>query len=160
MTPEPYSQLSDIGILTLATWREARGEQELGQRGVAWVIANRVAHPCWWSESKQVLPSLWHAVILKPYQFSSFNDGDANARLWPDDDDPAYTRVLSVCSGVILNMDTDPTGGATSYYDTSIGFPKAWGNEAGWENTMNAGRLRFWKPRPIDSATDEAEAGT
>ena len=146
MEPQPYTELSDLGILALCCWREARGEVEDGKRGVAHVIANRVKLGGWQGRD-------WHSVVLKPWQFSSFNLSDPNNTKWPSDDDPSWTECLSISSGVLMGMDDDLTGGATYYYDTSIGWPKAWGNEAEYENTLNVGRLKFWKHlRPSDSA--------
>jgi len=141
MQPVPYDELSDLVLLELCVWREAQNQPEEGMHAVACSIRNRVLHPSWWGHD-------WKSVILKPWQYSSFNKNDPNEKKWPEDDDVAFPKVTMACIPVFLNHDMDSTGGATHYYDTSIDFPKAWGNELEWENTLNVGQLRFWKLRP------------
>lgn len=156
MNPQPYTELSDLTLLELCVWREARGEGFEGKRGVAWTIRNRVTHPKWWGHD-------WHSVILKPWQFSSFNLQDPNNTRWPADDDPSFADCCAAAVPVYNIGDTDPTDGATHYYDTSIDFPKAWGPQGEWVNTLNVGRLKFWKMRPPQSNHEdvqEASAGS
>lgn len=92
-------------------------------------------------------------VILKPYQFSSFNqptadkDGklhvDANATKLPiPTSDIAYGPCLMAAKHVYDGTTADPTLGATHYYDDSIAAP-SWTNGA--TNTMKLGRLNFYK---------------
>lgn len=145
MNPRPYEEIPDPSLIALCVWREARGEQRLAKRGVAHVIANRVKHPGWWGHD-------WKSVILKPWQFSSFNSDDPNSDKWPSDDDPSWTDSLSVASGVYLGMDDDVTEGSCYYHDTSMGWPKAWGNEAEYENVINIGRLKFYRMKPATNA--------
>jgi hypothetical protein len=140
--PQPYTQLDTLDILALCVWREARGEQDAGQRGVAHVCRNRTFVPFWWNGQKA---GDYHAVILQPYQFSSFNWGDPNEIKWPDDNDPSFLACKHNSMWVPCGVDEDNTDGATDYYDTSIPFPPSWGNQADYENTLNTGRLRFWK---------------
>ncbi len=137
MKPQPYESLSDIALVALAVWREARGESQDGKRGVAHVIANRVKRGGWWGSD-------WKSVILKPWQFSSFNANDPNSEKWPDED-ASWTDSLSAASGVITGLDDDLTEGATYYHDTTMGWPKAWGNPADYVNTLNVGRLKFYR---------------
>jgi spore germination cell wall hydrolase CwlJ-like protein len=146
MIPKPYTQLTDLELLSLCVWREARGEQSQGQRGVAHVCRNRTLTPAWYNGHRA---GNYHAVILQPYQFSSFSPGDPNEKKWPADDDPAWIRCQESALWVPCGVDPDNTFGATAYYDTSITFPAAWGDEANWVNTLNSGRLRFWKPRVV-----------
>lgn len=161
MNPTPYVDLSPLAMLELCCWREARGEDGDTQRAQMWSIKNRVDHPCWWSESHDPMPSLWHAVILKPWQYSSFNLNDPNHIKWPSDVDPAFARIGQLAIPLTLGADTqDPTDGGTHYYDTSIAFPKAWGSESTWVNTLNSGRLRFWKMAPPTNHDEVQEAVT
>ena len=163
MDAKPYNELSATALLALCIYREARGESIDGKRGVAHVIANRANQPSWWNSPAADYPTLWHATILKPWQFSSFNSNDPNSNKWPHDDDPAWTECLSVASGVYLGMDMpDPTDGAQYYYDTSIGWPKAWGSESEYTNTFNTGRLKFWRherPHANSEAVEDAASG-
>ena len=92
MIPQPYATLSGLSLLGLCIWREARGEAELGKRGVAHAIANRAKSPSWWGHD-------WYTVITKPYQFSSFNEDDPNSKKWPAEEDSSWIESLSVASG-------------------------------------------------------------
>jgi spore germination cell wall hydrolase CwlJ-like protein len=123
--------------MKLCVWREARGEGLLGKRGVAHVIVNRAADPCWWGDD---IPS----VILKPWQFSSFNVGDPNADKWPEDSDPSFQDCSDVCNAVLAGTDKDITGGATFYNDSSINEPTDW-IKAGYILTLQVGRLSFYE---------------
>lgn len=120
-----------IFLQALCIWREARGESAEAQRGVLWVILNRAASPRWWG----VDPI---SVILKPFQFSSFNKNDPNAVKFPASDDQVWNTILEMSAA----PGDDPTGGATSYYDTSIPAP-AWTSEMTF--TIQSGSLRFYK---------------
>lgn len=145
--------LSDVDLLALCVWREARGGVYDEKRGVAHVIRNRVAKGGWWGDT---IPG----VILKPFQFSSFNANDVNANLWPQDSDTSWIDARAVAYTVNANADEDLTDGATYYHDLSVGFPKAWGWPSAYINTINIGRLNFYRPRPPESATDEGELDT
>jgi N-acetylmuramoyl-L-alanine amidase len=143
MIAQPYTDLSDLALLELACYREARGEPFDGMRGVCHVIKNRSLSPAWWNG--HIAGSL-SRVILKKYQFSSFNVGDPNEKKWPADEDPAFAECCAAAVPVYMGTDADNTDGATYYYDTSIEWPAAWGEQANFVNTLNVGRLRFWKP--------------
>ena len=148
MNPLPYNELSYVQILGLCVWREARGEQRDGKRSVAHVILNRSKIGGWWGNSIQ-------AVILKPWQFSSFNLQDPNNTKWPEDTDASGNESLAVAQ-MVIDGDFDLTSGATYYHDTSMAWPKAWGNQSDYENTLNVGRLKFYKRK---SAADLSAEG-
>ena len=138
MTPTNYSSLSEIDLMKLCVWREARGEQILGKRGVAHVILNRVNSGQVW------MGTSISAVILKAYQFSSFNPGDPNSTRWPLDDDPSFMDCSWVCNGELAGTDEDITNGAEFYHDVSIPEPQAW-KDADYQLTLQVGRLIFYK---------------
>src|SRR5271168_1882889 len=142
MNLQPYEALSDLELCALCVWREARGEGLLGKRGVAHVILNRASNPGWWGHTVS-------NVILHPYQFSSFNEGDPNADKWPEDNDPSYSDSLTVAEDVLVNGDSDITQNATSYFDISIPTP-IWAGTM--DLTLSVGRLRFYR---LKSATEE-----
>jgi spore germination cell wall hydrolase CwlJ-like protein len=144
MNPMPYTEMSDLALLQLCMWREARGEVYDGKRGVAHVVKNRSLVDSWWNG--HIVGSL-SRVILQPYQFSSFSSGDPNANKWPSDDDPSFADCCSIALGVMSGSDADNTNGATYYFDISIGWPVAWGNKADFTETLDVGRLRFFKPK-------------
>lgn len=150
MEAKPYQQLTNPELLALCCWREARGESLDAKIAQCWSVKNRVEHPAWWGHD-------WQSVILKPWQFSSFNANDPNAEKWPEDEDPAWGECVQAAEAVFLGRVTDPTNGATHYYDTSIGFPKAWGSESEWENTLDIGHFRFWKLKPPADLSAEGD---
>lgn len=147
MNAQPYSELSDLALLELCVWREARGEPFDAKRGVAHVIRNRVYSGIhWWGTD-------WHSVILHPYQFSSFNESDVNAAKWPTDFDNSFADCCQACIPVFNGADDDLTQGALWYHDTSMGWPHAWGDQRNYVQTLAMGRLLFYKPAtapPID----------
>jgi|SRR5215471_10021632 len=148
MDEQPYDQLSDVDLLALCCWREARGEPFEAKLAQCWSVRNRVEKPSWWGNS-------YSTVILKPWQYSSFNANDPNATKWPHDS-PDWLDCQQAASQVLNGEVPDPTNGATNYYDTSITFPRAWGNENEWENTLNIGRLKFWKMGSAPLGVDES----
>jgi N-acetylmuramoyl-L-alanine amidase len=143
MQAVPYSELSALDLMKLCVWREARGEGILGKRGVAHVIQNRADDPSWWGHDVR-------SVILKPWQFSSFNAADANSNKWPAEGDPSFQDCDNICEAVAAGKDEDLTAGATSYYDVSIPAPR-WTLDGSNVPTLSVGRLRFYKlaQRPV-----------
>ena len=66
------SDLSSFSsILTLATWREGRGESTETQRGIFRTVVYRAAKSGWWGTDAG-------SVSLKAFQFSCFNHGANN----------------------------------------------------------------------------------
>jgi spore germination cell wall hydrolase CwlJ-like protein len=122
MTPEQY-------VLALCLWREARGESREAQTGVAWVLRNRIAKRF---RGKDAIE-----VVLWPYQFSSFNANDPNARKFPRDDDKAFAQ----CLAVVQDPGPDPTGGALMYHDASV-HPN-WAEAS--KMTAAIGAFRFYR---------------
>jgi spore germination cell wall hydrolase CwlJ-like protein len=139
MEAQPYDQMSEMSLMALCCYREARGEPQDGKRGVCHVIQNRAEKPGWWGTDIK-------SVILKPYQFSSFLANDPNSIIWPMDNNPAWTQCLSAASSVMFGSDPDPTDGALYYHDSSITFPKAWGKEEDYVKTLVVGKLSFYRP--------------
>ena len=134
-----YAEMSDLSLMALCCYREARGEPFDGKRGVCHVIQNRANKPGWWGTSVK-------EVVLKPFQFSSFNSNDPNSIIWPMDNNPAWTQCLSAASAVLMGDDPDLTDGAMFYHDSSISFPKAWGKEENYVKTLVVGKLSFYRP--------------
>lgn len=140
-----YSSLSDIDLLALCVWREARGEGPIGQRGVAHTIQNRAAEPSWWGHDVR-------GVILCPRQFSSFNADDPNADKFPNPADQGYQSIDAMCRAVLGGTDEDVTAGAQWYIDSSIS-PPAWASKL--EVSLQIGRLTFYrKPRLLVTDPD------
>lgn len=111
-------QAWELSLLALCVWREARGEPYHGMLGVAWSIRNRVMDPKqnWWGND-------WEEVVLKPWQYSSFNANDPNATKFPGDPkkDLSWAMCLQVAEDVYSsNNIADPTNGATHYHTTDL----------------------------------------
>lgn len=115
-------------LLWLVAWREARGESATAQLGVMWSVRNRAAKPSWWGNSIV-------SVILKPFQYSSFNANDPNATKLPAEKDAAWLQIQKLDG-------PDPTQGATHYYSTDIPEPE-WA--AQMTCTASIGSLKFYR---------------
>lgn len=115
------SQAYDFILTALCIWREARNQPIEAKRAVGWVIRNRAMNPSWWGGRG---PSPWSDVVLRPYQFSSFNASDPNAAKWPRVSDKAewdaWLQCLNVTQGVWESSGADPTLNATHYHDKSV----------------------------------------
>jgi spore germination cell wall hydrolase CwlJ-like protein len=136
MLPTDYSLMSDMGILALVCWREARGEGLLGKRAVACVVRNRIAANSFFGHD-------WHSVILKPYQFSSFNANDPNADKWPEDNDPSWEDCCDVAQ-MVIDGAQDVTNNALYYFSPPLTEPpREWGSVI---PAANIGHLSLWKP--------------
>jgi hypothetical protein len=94
-------------LAALCVWREARGQSVEARRGVWWVLMNRVGKP--------LFRSTLTAVVLQPYQFSSFNMHDPNVAKFPTEahllDWRAWQEILDIAE----SPDADPTSGAVYY---------------------------------------------
>ena len=141
MNSQPYNQLSDGDLLALCIWREARGEGPVGKLAVGCVIRNRVAAQTFFGHTLQ-------SVILRPYQFSSFNENDPNADKWPEDGEADWLdcqdAALDVASG-----SPDPSNNALYYFSPPLTAPpREWGLVT---QTASVGRLKFYKPAPTQA---------
>lgn len=140
MESAAYDQLDDAHLLALCIYREARGEQFLGKRGVGCVVRNRV-------DAKSYFGNSYSGVILRPYQFSSFNHNDPNAGIWPIDGEPVWMECLVEANNVLGGID-DVTNGALFYFSPPLTAPPhAWGAVVA---TAHIGNLNFYKPAPAD----------
>lgn len=133
------SQASDMIFLALTIWREARGESEEVQRGVAFSILNRMQKPAWWNSHKtNDVPS----VVFKRLQYSSLTHKyDPQLRTWPPaSDDPVWLQCIQVASEALSQVSDNPVAGANSYYDVSIS-PPVWATKASF--VVQLGRICF-----------------
>ena len=105
------------------------------KRAVAWTIRNRAQNPSWWGSG-------YADVILKPYQFSSFNSNDPNATKLPRPSDPSWLNSMQAAKEAWWNQGPDPTGNATHYFDDSIPKP-SW--TASMTPTLKVGKLNFYR---------------
>lgn len=145
MEPTPYTQLNEAELLSLCCWREARSEGMFGKRGVAHTVLNRVRVNKFFGHDI-------HSVVLKPFQFSSFNANDPNSEKWPADDDPSWLDCLTAAKQVLFWQDPDLTAGALYYFSPPLTQPpRDWGDVV---TTLVVGRLTFCKPAPQPIVTD------
>lgn len=111
------SQPDDI-LCGMLAWGEARGESEQGKAAVIWVAKNRAL-----KNGRGI-----HREILKPWQFSAFNEGDPNRAkmLEPTKHDApeVWDECYRIAVGVLNGAIDDPTNGATHYCTTAI-----WGEQ-------------------------------
>lgn len=126
-----------LDILARTVWGEARNLGVAGMRAVASVILNRVSEPRWWGSDIVT-------VCQKPWQFSCWNEGDPNRGklLTVDATNAAFKDALGVADEAVRGLLEDTTGGADSYYDTSIA-PPYW--TEGARLTAQVGTLRFYR---------------
>ncbi len=81
-----FEQLTDVYLLALCIWAEARSQGLEGMQAVGSVILNRAARPGWWGKDVK-------SVILAPKQFSSFNE-----------DDPQRALMITIAQNFIDTM--------------------------------------------------------
>lgn len=125
-------------LSALCIWREARGCSLEAQRAIWHVLLNRAR------DNKQKYGRNLIEVILKPYQFSSFNANDPNAAKIPN---PAHTadyvpwpRIMEIVSN---STDEDPTKGATHYESCDQEHLPGWADPA--KVTLEIKPFRFYK---------------
>lgn len=106
--PKLFDTLTDVQLLALLLHGEARGESPAGMVAVAHVIVNRVGKRTWYGSSLR-------DVILKPWQFSYFNELSAV---------PRVDNSCSVIAELVMGGYTvDASKGADHYYSTIIDVP-------------------------------------
>lgn len=124
----------------LCIYREARGETDAAKAAMLAVIRNRAAQ-----SPKYGWPKNTTGVIVQPWQFSSFNADDPNAKVWPDSTSPGRWQAwLDCCNVVLTPMLADPTDGANHYeaVPDPAKRPK-WADPA--KMTCEIGKTRFYK---------------
>ena len=92
---------------------EARGESQNGQIAIGHVILNRVKAGGWYGASIK-------DVVLKPYQFSCWNQGDVNRELIINKTSQQLLPYYELSKKIINGTIPDNTGGATHYHAKSV----------------------------------------
>lgn len=142
----PFEHQHPLVLLAMCIWGEARGEGMAAKIGVACVVRNRVGYQGKYGEG-------FSGVILKPYQFSSFNAKDPNRAklLEPLDHDSVdvWQACLTAAHVVYWGSQSDTTHGAVFYYSRPLKAPPlkhdgtcAWGSVA---HCVDIGWLSFWR---------------
>lgn len=128
----------EIDLLARTIWGEARGEGYTGMKAVANVIMNRVQKGSWYGKTVQ-------EVVLKPYQFSTWNANDVNRNKAAnvDETDTSFWTAKKIASLAYNGQIDDITGGAINYH--SVGVNPYWASEM--EKTVQIGNHIFYKER-------------
>lgn len=140
MTAETYPNI----LLALCIWREARNQSRDARVGVKHVIMNRAARPAGpYRRCKTIQQNILQGAYPSklPAQFSSFNHSDPNSSLLPNEDYAADWAAWLDCCAIVDEIEPDPTGGATYYFDTNIPAPR-WADPK--QFTVQIGKLRFY----------------
>lgn len=101
--------------LAKTIWGEARGEGYKGMQAVGNVILNRVSRGGWYGASVK-------DVVLKPYQFSCWNENDINRSKIENlsFNDLQKSRAYEIAQKLINGKLGDITNGATHYHAKNI----------------------------------------
>ena len=130
LQPEPV-------ILRLCLWAEARGEPVIGRLAILYVLENRAIHR----------GSTLKTEVLRPRQFSSFNDDDPNRPLLLDahtSDRAGWAAVDAICSLYESHATNNPVADSTHYYRFDMEHPPTWGRgNTGWKERMVLGHHVF-----------------
>lgn len=134
------SQSIELAMLLMVVGREALNQSPLTMMGVAKSIANRVGHPSWWGQS-------WLQVIEHKWAYSSMTaPGDPNLVKYPVMTDKAWQIALQCAESAYWGVGTDPTNGATDYFDRSLdAHPPGWATDGSHICTVSLGAIHFWK---------------
>lgn len=122
--------------LAKTMWGEARGEGTRGMQAVGNVVMNRVNAGSWYGASIK-------DVVLKPYQFSSWNTNDPNRAVIENmtAQQLALNGSLAIARQVIAGTLPDITGGATHYHAKNVN--PAW--VSSMERTATIGNHIFYR---------------
>lgn len=110
------STVDQADYMARTIYGEARGEGKKGMQAVANVIMNRVKKGGWYGASIK-------DVVLKPYQFSCWNENDPNRMIIINANAAQLKTAREIADKVISGELKDITGGATHYYANSISAP-------------------------------------
>lgn len=134
-TPAAVRELTEVFAVSLAGWREARGEALDARTCVVCSILNRCARPAWWGSSPA-------EVVFKALQYSSLTyPADPQLVRWPAWDDPRWFDAVDLARRGLAGALVHPLPGADSYHDISVATPPrmATGRYCG-----QLGRLKFF----------------
>ena len=141
---------SPVELLALTAYGEARSEGVAGMKAIINVILNRIKNLKRFADKNLLFKSPYHAVILKPYQFSMFNQSDLqynkiktisnnfNKYLLTD----SYLNLAyQIAKSGIRGMLTDNTKGANHYH--TINIKPSWSSSL--IKTVQIGKHVFYK---------------
>ena len=135
----------DLEIAAITIYCEASDQPDIAKLGVAWSMVNRLlvpGKPYGWTIAE---------ICLRRMQYSEWNaDRQDNANLIRaarcQSSDPLILDCRAMIEGALANTSSDPTRGATHYYDGSIAAP--YWTEPPATKTAQLGKLLFYKGVP------------
>jgi spore germination cell wall hydrolase CwlJ-like protein len=149
---KPFEQQDPLTLLAMCVWGEARGVNNAAKSAVACVVRNRVGYAGKYGRG-------FPGVILKPWQFSSFNSNDPNRAklLYPvkEEGQRVWEACYQAAEEVYWGKTTDPTGNAVFYYSAPLtGPPTAWGDVT-WTCVIDG--LHFYREASKNTGIIEAK---
>lgn len=117
-----FESLTELELMTLCIYGEARNQGLDGMLAVGSVILNRAKKPSWWGDSIKT-------VILKPWQFSCLNEKDPNRKTLENiavdfNDSLSRLNILRHCwwiaKGLQEGLLESNVGAATHYHTRQI----------------------------------------
>lgn len=120
--------------LARTMYGEARGEGMRGMQAVGNVILNRVKSGGWYGASIK-------DVVLKPHQFSAWNENDPNRAIMINATQNDLKQALTIAAQLQNGTLSDITGGATNYHAKSVS--PAWTKKM--TKTVQIGNHIFYK---------------
>lgn len=129
------SKKTDIEYLARTAWGEARNQGVPGMQAVINVIMNRVKKGIWWGDTVQ-------DVVLKPWQFSVWNEDNENSRAMKEVtlDDYQYKVAYELAEKAVNGQLEDITNGATHYHTVYVN--PSWASELTYLGTI--GNHKFY----------------
>ena len=115
-----FSEDSDEILLARMIFGEARSCSYMERLAVGFSAVNRV------NDGKKWNGETLSEVLLKPWQYSCFNDGDPNRVKLMDPksyDTNSFYECLNVAGDILSGKITDPTNGATHYFNPDYANP-------------------------------------
>jgi spore germination cell wall hydrolase CwlJ-like protein len=107
-------QQRELTLLSMCIWGEARGNGNLAQQAVGFVVRNRVR------SRREQFGSGWREVLLKPYQFSAFNqEGGSREEMFKPLEHDSEQIWRSCFGGALIAYESlydDPSRTALFYY--------------------------------------------
>lgn len=112
-TPEEIEKSRQLACLTQAIYFEARGESEIGQQAVGYVVMNRVGNP---NFADTVCGVIRQGGPQPPCQFSWYCDGRADTPKEPE----AWAEAQRIAALVFAKSVPDPTHGAHYFHNRNV----------------------------------------
>ena len=154
-----FFRLSQLQIIALTAYLEARAEGRRGMTAVINVIHNRRLHPIRRFGDSDILgetKSPYHSVCLKKWQFSCYNLGDPNRGIGLRLSNPttftaelpnnlSLRTAMEICDVLRRGALVDITGGADHYWSIHIPNP-SWSTGMLYRTTI--GNHEFWSEPP------------